>query len=470
MNQQVKYLIIGAGPTGLGAGYRLKELGEESFLLLEKSDYVGGLATSFVDKAGFTWDVGGHVQFSHYKYFDQLMERALGAEGWLHHQRESWAWMEKRFVPYPVQNNIRYFPKEVMWKCLSGLIEIYKNPMPRPANFHEWILATFGQGLADVFMLPYNFKVWAFPPKEMAFHWVGERVSVTDLARVTENILFEKDDISWGPNSTFQFPKTGGTGAIWKAVGELVGKEKISLETALTSVDHEKKEATVQRNGKSETIRFEHLLSTAPIDQLVKIVRPALNPELLKAAEQLKFSTSHIVGLGLKGKPSESLKTKCWLYFPESDCPFYRVTVFSNYSPKNVPDISTQWSLMAEVSESKAKPVNKEKLLDDVIQGALNTKLISSREDIISTWAFSAPHGYPTPSLERDQALNQLLPALDRLGIYSRGRFGAWKYEVSNQDHSCMQGVEWVNRVKLGVPEITVAFPNTANANWGKKL
>jgi len=184
---QVKYLIVGAGPAGLGAGYRLKELGEQSYLLLEKNSYVGGLATSFEDKAGFTWDVGGHVQFSHYKYFDELMERALGKEGWLHHQRESWAWMEKRFVPYPVQNNIRYFPKDVMWKCLAGLIDIYKNPVSKkPANFHEWILATFGQGLADVFMLPYNFKVWAFPPKEMAYHWVGERVSVTDLARVTE--------------------------------------------------------------------------------------------------------------------------------------------------------------------------------------------------------------------------------------------------------------------------------------------
>lgn len=469
MSHAVKYLIVGAGPTGLGAGYRLKELGEESFLLLEKNSYVGGLATSFEDKAGFTWDVGGHVQFSHYKYFDQLMERALGKEGWLHHQRESWAWMEKRFVPYPVQNNIRYFPKEVMWKCLSGLIEIYKNPSSKkPANFHEWILATFGQGLADVFMLPYNFKVWAFPPKEMAYHWVGERVSVTDLARVTENILFERDDISWGPNSTFQFPKTGGTGAIWNAVGELVGMDKISLHTTLTGIDYEKKEATVLRSGKTETIRFENLLSTAPLDQLVKIVRPALGSDMLKAAQQLKFSTSHIIGLGLKGAPSESLRTKCWLYFPESDCPFYRVTVFSNYSPKNVPDISKQWSLMAEVSESTAKAVNKETLIEEVIQGALNTKLISSRHDIISTWSFSAPHGYPTPSLERDTALNALLPALDKLGIFSRGRFGAWKYEVSNQDHSCMQGVEWVNRVKLGVPETTVSFPNTANANWGK--
>ena len=72
--KRVKYLIIGAGPTGLGAAYRLKELGENDFLVLEAEAYAGGLAASFKDNAGFTWDVGGHVVFSHYAYFDQLVD------------------------------------------------------------------------------------------------------------------------------------------------------------------------------------------------------------------------------------------------------------------------------------------------------------------------------------------------------------------------------------------------------------
>src|SRR5688572_5962823 len=107
MANHYRYVIIGAGPTGLGAAYRLKELGQSDFLVLERDKHVGGLAASFVDDKGFTWDIGGHVQFSHYKYFDDLMVKALGADGWFHHQRESWAWMRDRFVPYPVQNNIR---------------------------------------------------------------------------------------------------------------------------------------------------------------------------------------------------------------------------------------------------------------------------------------------------------------------------------------------------------------------------
>ncbi len=120
MSGKYKYLIIGSGPTGLGAAYRLKELGITDYHVIEKENYIGGLATSFVDDKGFTWDVGGHVQFSHYTYFDKLMMAALGEDGWLTHQRESWVWMKNRFVPYPFQNNIRYFGLSVGQKTMNS--------------------------------------------------------------------------------------------------------------------------------------------------------------------------------------------------------------------------------------------------------------------------------------------------------------------------------------------------------------
>ncbi|MGZ3952953.1 MAG: protoporphyrinogen/coproporphyrinogen oxidase [Flavisolibacter sp.] len=466
MAQHFKYIIIGAGPTGLGAAYRLKEIGVEDFIILEREPEAGGLSSSFVDDKGFTWDIGGHVQFSHYKYFDDLMIKALGKDGWLNHQRESWVWIKDRFVPYPFQNNIRYLPKEDMWKCLNGIIELYKNPsVAKPANFGEWIHATLGKGLADVFMVPYNFKVWAFPPEMMSYTWIGERVAVTDIERVTKNILFEQEDVSWGPNSTFQFPKHGGTGSIWLSVADLVGKDKFRLNKTVETLENTKK--TIRCADGTE-YTYDKLINTMPVDKLTNLMA-TIDEDVRTAANQLKHSSTHIIGIGLKGKPKESLKTKCWMYFPESDCPFYRVTVFSNYSPNNVPDINTQWSLMAEVSESEShKPVNKDTIVEETIQGMLNTKLIDSRDEIISIAYKSLDYGYPTPSVDRDNHLNKVIPVLDRQDIYSRGRFGGWKYEVSNQDHSLMQGVEIVNKLELGINEITYPFPATANAMWGK--
>jgi len=464
--ESVKHLILGSGPTGLGAAYRLKELGETDVLILERSDYYGGLAASFVDEQGFTWDIGGHVQFSHYRYFDDLMIAALGTEGWLHHERESWVWIEDRFVPYPFQNNIRYLPKDKMWQCLSGIIEANKRAATagKPGNFGEWIDATFGEGLAEVFMRPYNFKVWAYPPHKMAYQWIGERVAVTDLKRVTENILYEKDDLSWGPNNTFQFPKRGGTGAIWNSVARLLGHEYIRLNSEVARVNAASKTVTLQSG---ESFQYENLLSTIPLDIFAGMVEEL--PQATKdTAARLMHSSSNIIGVGLKGQPPEQLKSKCWMYFPEDDCPFYRVTVFSNYSPENVPDASQYWSLMTETSESPDKPVVRENLINETIDGLLNTKLIESREEVASTWIYSADYGYPTPHIERDAILKAVHPDLERLGLQSRGRFGGWKYEVSNQDHSLMQGVEWANRIQLNVPEVTYFYPGVANANYAK--
>lgn len=94
---ETEYLIVGAGPTGLGAATRLHEKNLE-WHLLEAEDHFGGLAATFTDAKGFSWDKGGHVQFSHYDAFDRYMDLALGADGWLTHQRESWVWIRKRFI------------------------------------------------------------------------------------------------------------------------------------------------------------------------------------------------------------------------------------------------------------------------------------------------------------------------------------------------------------------------------------
>ena len=139
-----KIVIIGAGPTGLGAGYRLKELGYKNFQIYERSGQIGGLASSFTDPAGFTWDIGGHVMFSHYKYYDQCFEDLMGKDFQLNN-RECWVRMFDTWVPYPFQNNIRHLPKEVTYECLAGLVKAQaKGDHKSATNFREFIDRVFG--------------------------------------------------------------------------------------------------------------------------------------------------------------------------------------------------------------------------------------------------------------------------------------------------------------------------------------
>lgn len=106
------------------------------------------------------------------------------------------------------------------------------------------------------------------------------------------------------------------------------------------------------------------------------------------------------------------------------------------------------------------KPVDHDTLLADCIQGLINTEMLKPTDEIVSTYHRRFDHGYPTPSLERDGVLKQLLPKLQAMDIYSRGRFGSWKYEVGNQDHSFMLGVEAADAIVNGSVELTLTSPD----------
>lgn len=453
-----RILILGAGPTGLGAARQLERNHHRPWRLLEACGNAGGLSASFVDGAGFTWDVGGHVQFSHYAYFDAAMEEFLGVDGWLHHRREAWIWMRERFIPYPLQKNIHHLDMADQQRCLQGLLDVTDTTRAKATNFGQWIDANFGTGIADIFMRPYNAKVWAYAPELLSDTWVGERVAPIELRLLQQALASKEDDRAWGPNHHFQFPKRGGTGAIWNACAKQLPAEKLHFNTRVMRVDLGRHEV-VTEDGR--TFHYETLISTLPLRELIRLSGQV---QLQPAAERgLMFSSSNIVGLGLKGQAGAGLADKCWLYFPETNCPFYRATVFSNYSPSHVPDPRRYWSLMLEVSESAHKPVDAARLLETVIQGALDTRLIKRREDLVSTWSYRAAYGYPTPGLHRDEALDEIIPFFERHGVYSRGRFGLWKYEVSNQDHSFMQGVELVERLLNGRLELTACEPDFVN-------
>jgi hypothetical protein len=111
---------------------------------------------------------------------------------------------------------------------------------------------------------------------------------------------------------------------------------------------------------------------------------------------------------------------------------------------------------MAEGSESSVKPVDASRIVEQVIAGFRHVGFIDDATPIVTRWHRRLPFGYPTPWLGRDTVLEAVQPTLEARGILSRGRFGAWKYEVSNQDHSAMQGVEAIDRLLLGTPESTV--------------
>lgn len=437
-------VIIGAGPCGLACARELERLGHEDWLILERAARAGGLASSVVDSAGFTWDLGGHVVFSHFGEFDALLADAMGNEIF-RHERSSYVRFDDRWVPYPFQNNLRYLPDEVTADCLAGLAQAPGGDAGM--DFATWMRSVFGPGITRHFMAPYNFKVWATPPEQMASHWIAERVSVIDYERALRNVREGRDDVAWGPNNTFVFPAVGGTGEIYTRIaGRMDGRIRYCQE--VVSVDTTRSRVRVATGGEHA---YRSLVSTAPIDQLVGRIE-GCSGAIRAAASKLRHNGVYMVGVGYE-QPLADVKS--WMYFPQDHAPFYRATNFAKYSPANVPggEVSRYCAYMTETSFSPDKPVRREGLEQRVEEGLRTAGVVQGAPRVVSTHVERIEYAYPVPTLERDTALQTIQPWLAERGIYSRGRFGSWRYEIGNMDHAVKMGVDIARRLVLGEEE-----------------
>ena len=444
MPEGPRTVIIGAGPCGLGAARELVNLGHENWVLCEANSVAAGHAGSVVDPQGFTWDYGGHVVFSHFGEFDKLLEETMGDEVF-QHERSSYIRFEDRWVPYPFQNNLRYLPSEPAYECLMGLIEA---PGGDPeTDFAVWMEDTFGGGITHHFMRPYNFKVWATPPERMQSKWIGERVSVVDYGRALRSMVFEEDDAAWGPNNLFVFPAVGGTAEIYRRLAQRLG-QRINYNRELVHVDSEQK---VARFADGSEENFDHLISTIPLDKLVRLLEHCPD-DIRAAAEDLEHNGVYMVGIGYVHPLKDD---KSWMYFPQDDTPFYRATNFAKYSPNNVPDADTAryCSYMTEVSYSRYKPETTDGLAERVEEGLRIAGVVEGEPEIASMHIEDLGYAYPVPTLARDSALATIQPWLMKHDIYSRGRFGSWKYEIGNMDHAVKMGLDAARFLVEGTPE-----------------
>lgn len=430
--------IVGAGPAGLGAACALERLGADWFLV-EAEPVPGGLSRSFLVD-GYTWDLGGHVVFSHRAAFDEALDAALPPAEWLSHVRAAKVRVASTWVDYPFQNNIGQLPAAERDECLAGLRA--RDDTPAGADFLCWMQHRLGAGISRLFMAPYNSKVWAHALTDMSASWIADRVARPDVAELEARIMAGASDREWGPNARFRFPRRGGTGRIWTEVARRLPGERMRFGTAVVGLD---RRARRLRLAGGITENYDALISTMPLDRLLEML------EVSWPGAALVHNQVDVVGLGVPGELPGGVPPMTWSYYPEPAYPFYRITVFSRYSPANAPPGTC--SLMAEVASPAGARRDPARLVHEVVAGCRQAGLLAGGAEPSHVWFRHLPYGYPVPVLARDGFLPGMLAALAEDGILSRGRFGAWRYEVGNMDHCFVQGSEAAARLVHGTEE-----------------
>jgi protoporphyrinogen oxidase len=306
----VKTAILGGGLSGLTLARLLQEKGEE-VVVLEAEPQYGGLCQSKTDQ-GFTFDTGGsHIIFSRDGEVLAFMRRMIAGNE-QRNNRTTKILYKQQFVKYPFENGLSDLPQEDRFFCINGfiknLIAVEKGEIPAPVNFRDWIYYTFGNGIAECYMIPYNEKIWKFPTDKMSLHWVDGRIPrppVEDIIKSAIGIGTE----GYTHQAVFSYPLDGGIKALVRAIARPI-EPCINTGFRVTSI---KKSGEIwQISNGDERIQADQCICTMPVQHLLPCLA-GVPRDVKNAADALKYNSLVCVNIGING----SVPRISWLYIPD---------------------------------------------------------------------------------------------------------------------------------------------------------
>jgi protoporphyrinogen oxidase len=432
-------VVIGAGLTGLSAAYH----SGGKTLVLEKESTPGGLCRSeTVD--GFTFDLTGHLLHLRRPEIKDLIRRLLPGDAFNRIDRRSFIYSSGVFTPYPYQVNTHGLPAEVIAECLEGFIEAVRGGEVTPEaagamSFRDWVLATFGKGVAKHFMFPYNEKLWRTDLSEMTCEWVSWAVPRPTVTDVVEGALGISRR-AFGYNPSFLYPRRGGIRILADAIADRV--EGIRYGAEVTAVDARRKVVTFRtREGRVEESPYSSLISTMPLPALLQVT-DGLPGSLDRIASGLRYTAVVNINLGIERAPLTDMH---WVYFPGPEFLFYRCGFPANFTSEAVPPGCS--SLYMEISLKPGEAWSEDDLMEKCRQGLLRCGLLRPEDRIVARSTFYISPAYVIYDRFRLGNLDKALATLRELGIHSTGRYGAWHY--NSMEESLDEGRKTV----LGIEE-----------------
>ena len=405
-------VILGAGLTGLSAAYHLKD---KSYYIFEKEKEVGGLCRS-TKEDGFIFDFTGHLLHLRNDYVKDLVNKLL-PKAFLEHRRRAWIYSKGVYTPYPFQVNLYGLPKNVVKECLLEFIKIKNKRKKKPRNFLEWILYSFGKGIAKHFMIPYNKKLWRTKLSKITPDWTSWSIPKVELEDIIDGALgIIKENL--GYNFCFLYPKKDGIEILPKSFLPYI--ENLYLQKEVVKINLKKKKVIFRDK---DEVKYDVLISTIPLPELISKIEDI--PEKYKIiANKLNYLSVLDINLGIKR--ANISPNKHWIYFPESEFIFYRVGFYSNLSSYLVPN--GQSSIYVEVSYKRKLPYSKDRILEKVFEGLINAQILKNRKEISLIDVKNIKYAYVIYDDFRRKNLPILMRYLENHDVFSIGRYGGWKY------------------------------------------
>lgn len=449
--------IIGAGPAGLTAAYLLSKQGVPVTVLEADPHEVGGISRTAKYK-GYRFDIGGHRFFSKSKEVEELWSELL-PDDMLDRPRSSRIFYGGKFFSYPLrplEALVKLGPLEAA-RCVASYADAQLRPIPNPKSFQDWVINRFGERLFRIFFKSYTEKVWGMSCSEISADWAAQRIKGLSLGTALLSALRGR-----APDApvvktlidTFRYPRLG-PGMMWEAAAEKtkrlggvvrMGRRVTRLErdaaTNLWRVEHQ------GPDGDLQSLEAEHVISSAPLGELLPVLTPVASEPALRAAASLRYRDFLIVVLIAR---DEGSFVDNWLYIQDAGVKVGRIQNFKSWSPEMVPEPTlAAYGCEYFCQQGDGLWDSSDEDLTRLARREMSRIGLLGESAVVDSVVVRQPKAYPVYDFEYSKHLDAIRTELraryPRLHVI--GRNGMHKY--NNQDHSMMTAMLCVQNILAG--------------------
>lgn len=387
---KMKYLILGAGPSGLTLANRLKQMGETSFFVLEKEKEAGGLCRS-TQVDGSPFDIGGgHFLDVRRPKVNEFLFQFMPEEEWDKFDRDSRIAVNGDVISHPIEANIWQMKLENQVEYLKSIAVAgcnLKEEMPQ--EFVSWIYWKLGDKIAENYMIPYNQKMFGEDLNQLGTYWL-EKLPNVSFEETLLSCLTKKAYGEQPGHAQFFYPKKYGYGELWLRMAEEI-KGQIQYDASVHAIDFDTNTVTTKEG---ETYSADVIISTIPWMEFAKIT--GMPQELKEKIGHLKYSSVQTAYF------PDNLDTEAqWIYYPDQELSYHRILVRHNFCNGS----KGYWT---ECNSTR---------VDETTE---------------STFQYMNQYAYPLNTIGKPEIMKELLEWAKTRRVYGLGRWGEHQHYNSD--------------------------------------
>ena len=406
---EVETLVVGAGISGLGfRGFWREAGGKGAVVVVDKAAAPGGYCRT-VKQDGFVWDYSGH--FFHFRHKDleqRLVSRMPANAVATIHKRSRVVDVDGCEVSFPYQRSIGELPPAAFKACLVDLWNAEQaraTTTTTTTSFKDRVFSRLGRSIGERFLVPYNEKLYATDLDDLDVDCMGRFFPATSFADVMQALSSTSKDE--GYNATFTYPRGGAVEYVNALLQDLAPGE-LALGEQLLAIDLSTKTATTS----SRALRFERLITSAPLPQTLKAAGVAHDEQAFSGNRVLVFN----LGFDAKGRDDAH-----WIYFAQRALPFYRVGFYDNIFGDD------RMSLYVEIGLPAVGDVDVNGWKTSVLRGLVAAGVITHQK-LVSWHSIVMDPAYVHITARSLAETARTRAVLEAAGVFSLGRYGGWTY------------------------------------------